>query len=154
MRTYVVNKIEHPVFESMDEVPHKVQVKEDWRNGRVGEWVLSDDGCVVQILRKGKMLKAKGSNRQVEYIGTCTGTFVVSKKTKLDTSRRKNIYSFSGNKSPVEILEDRENLTPSEVLFVQYLAGGMNPQKAYMKSFPTGNPNYASMKAGQLIKTE
>ena len=154
MRTYKVNKIEHTVFDSLDEVPSDVHYLSDWREGCVGDWVKADDECIIQILRKGTMLKAKGKKREVSYIGTCTGTFTVTPKTKMDTSRRANIYSFSGNLSAEEVLETRENLNSKEKLFVLNLLKGMDPQKAYMNVYPTNNPGYANMKAAQLIQTE
>ena len=94
MRIYKVNKIEHTVFDSRDELPQDIHYLRDWREGHVGDWVLADDSCIIQILRKGTMLKAKGKVRSVDYIGTCTGTFLVNKNNKLDTSRRNNIYSL------------------------------------------------------------
>ena len=33
------------------------------------------------------------------------------------------------------------------------MASGMDPRQAYLKAFPTKNPNYAGMRAGQLVKT-
>ena len=93
MRTYKVNKIEHTVFESTDEVPDSIDYKYNWKEGAIEDWVLSDDGCIIQILREGSMIKPYGKNRNQRYIGTCTGTFIVSDKTKMDTSKRLNIYS-------------------------------------------------------------
>ena len=97
MRYYKVNNISHTVFESKQEVPDGITYIEDWRDGHIGDWVLADDGCVIQILRKGTMKKPKGKVREIDYIGTCTGTFIVSKKTLFDTSKRVNIYSLGGN---------------------------------------------------------
>ena len=153
MRHYKVNKIQYTVFDSEDEVPSDIRYLKDWRGSSISDWVLSDDGCVIQILRKGTMLKPKGKVRQVDYIGTCTGTFVVSDKVMMDTSRRTNIYSIGGNIERNERLEERRSLSTREELFVQYLSGGMDPQKAYLKAFPTNNPGYAGMRAGQLVKT-
>ena len=94
MRHYKVNKINHTVFDSSEEVPERITYLREWRDGRIGDWVLTDDGCVIQILREGTMMKPKGKVRQVRYLGTCTGTFIVSEKTKMDASRRINIYSL------------------------------------------------------------
>ena len=128
MRIYKVNGIQHTVFDPGDPVEH-LDVVTNWRVGKVGQWVKTDDDCVTQILRRGTMLRPKGKKREVDYVGTCTGTFVVNSNTKLDSSKRINIYSFSGNKM------------------------GMKPQEAYIRAFPTSNPHYANMKAGQLVKT-
>tara|TARA_Y100000593_G_scaffold12731_1_gene23548 strand:+ start:428 stop:1168 length:741 start_codon:yes stop_codon:yes gene_type:complete len=153
MRHYKVNKITHVVFENTEEVPEDISYLREWRDGRLHDWVLSDDGCVIQILREGKMVKPKGKVREARYIGTCTGTFFVSKKTKMDTSRRNNIYTFSGNGDFNEQTESRENLTSREEMFVNYCARGMDPRQAYLQAFPTDNPHYAGIRAGQLIKT-
>jgi hypothetical protein len=153
MRNYKVNGITHTVFDAKEEVPSEIRYKEDWREGHITDWVLADDGCVIQILRRGEMIKSKGKVRKVHYIGTCTGTFLVSKKTKLDTSRRVNIYSLGGNIERDERLESRESLSTREELFVQYLASGIDARKAYLKAFPTNDPHYAGLRAGQLIKT-
>ena len=153
MRHYKVNKIEHTVFESTEEVPKDLRYIVDWRDGHISDWVLADDGSVLQILREGNMMKAKGAQRCVRYIGTCTGTFVVSDKTKLDSSKRVNIYSIGGNLERNERVEARQVLSGKETLFVQYVSGGMNPKQAYLKAFPTNDPHYAGMKSTQLIKT-
>ena len=153
MRTYKVNKIIHRVFDPDDPVVD-LDVVANWREGMVGEWVKSDDDCVIQVLRRGTMHRSKGKKKQVDYIGTCTGTFAIYNHTKMDTSRRNNIYSFGGDKKSDDILLERSSLSKGEELFVLYLASGLEPHKAYIKSFPTNNPQYASMKAGKLIKTQ
>ena len=153
MRHYRVNRIEHTVFESENEVPREIEYLEDWRDGHQSDWVLSDDGCIIQILRAGTMLKSKGKNRSVRYLGTCTGTFLVSDKVKMDTSRRINIYSLGGNVERNQRLEDRQSLSSREEIFVQYIASGMDARMAYLKAFPTNDPHYAGLRAGQLVKT-
>ena len=154
MRYYKVNKIQHTVFDSEDEVPSDIHYLRDWREASLSDWVLADDGSIIQVLRMGTMMKPKGKVREVTYIGTCTGTFVISKKAKMDTSRRINIYSIGGNVERNERLDERKSLSTREELFVQYLSGGMDPRKAYLKAFPTNNPLYAGMRAGQLVKTK
>tara|TARA_R100001594_G_scaffold97209_1_gene131402 strand:+ start:3374 stop:4105 length:732 start_codon:yes stop_codon:yes gene_type:complete len=154
MRVYKVNKIEHTVFDEIDEVPTNINIVSDWRSGQIGDWVKADDGCYIQILRKGKMVVPKGRNKVREYVGTCTGTFPVTSKAKMDTSRRLNIYSFGGSKSSADVLLDRTVLSKHEHLFVVYIASGLSPQEAYMKAFPTVNPGYAKHKSAQLVKTK
>ena len=153
MRHYKVNKINHTVFDSIGEVPRDIKYLEDWRDGHQSDWVLSDDGCVVQILREGTMLKSKGKVRSVRYVGTCTGTFIVSDKVKMDASRRINIYSLGGDIERNQRIEDRQSLSSREEIFVQYLASGMDARMAYLKAFPTNDPHYAGLRAGQLVKT-
>ena len=95
------------------------------------------------------MIKAKGKNRIVEYIGTCTGTFLVDAKIKMDTSKRENIYSFGGT-----YRKEKSTLSSNEQLFVLYHSTGLNPAEAYLRAFPTKDPHYAKIKGKQLIKTE
>ena len=150
MRNHKVNKVIHKVYDSLVEVPPSIYIVKNWRLGNIGDWVLADDESIIQILRKGSMLRKNG---ELGYIGTCTGTFVVSKDTFLDTNKRTNIYSFGGNATPEQVVMNRRKMTANEELFVQYLRV-MSPQDAYVKAFPTNNKRYARMKAVNLIKTE
>jgi hypothetical protein len=156
MRNYKVNGVRHKIFDPEDSIvlPDGSVIIADWRKGNVGDWVKADDECVVQVLRRGKMLRAKGKDKIREYIGTCTGTFPISRTVRMDTSRRINIYSFGGNKKADDILLDRARLTKHEHLFVVYIAKGMAPKDAYMRAYPTKNARYAEYKSAQLIRTE
>ena len=141
MRNYIVNKIQHVVFEDKQEIPTDLNYLKDWRDGHIGDWVESDDGCVIQILRRGRMLKPKGKVKAVEYVGPCT-------------SKRENIYSIGGNIDREDRVRDRDKLSSKEQMFVVYMATGLSPQEAYIKAFPTNEPSYANMRANQLVKTE
>jgi len=152
MRQYTVNKFKHNVYEDDGEVPSNIIVKEDWRTANIGDWVRADDDCIIQILRKGKMLRKKGTRY---YVGTCTGTFLVLPKTKMDTDRRSNIYSFGGHETPEEVVKNRKELTANEELFVKFMAIDKDmPEEAYVKAFPTNNKRYARVKAANLLQTE
>ena len=151
MRYYKVNRIKHTVYDTIEEVPTYIKFVKDWRDGNIDDWVLTDDQCVVQVLRKGIMDRKNG---QQGYIGTCTGTFPISDSVKMDAHRRLNIYSFSGNSTPEQVVENRREMTVNEALFVQYISQGLRPEDAYVKAFPTNNKRYARMKAINLIKTE
>lgn len=142
------------MYEPEDKLPKNLKIVADWRDGHIGDWVKTDDECVIQVLRRGQMLRSKGKKKIREYIGTCTGTFPIGPNVKMDTSRRNNIYSFGGNKNPNEVLLDRTNLSKAEQVFVLYMSQGMPPEQAYLKSFPTNNIRYAKEKSGDLIKTE
>ena len=150
MRHYKVNRLYHVVYESLDEVPAEVKrrIKDERSDASIGDWIETDDGCYMEVLRSGEMTKAKGKNRKVSYIGTCTGTFLSN--SKIDSSRRENIYTLSGS-APKTMT--RKNLNKYERLFVQYLSSGMKPVEAYIKAFPTNNPGYANFKSAELTKT-
>tara|TARA_Y100000361_G_scaffold25721_1_gene20653 strand:- start:8611 stop:9342 length:732 start_codon:yes stop_codon:yes gene_type:complete len=152
MREYVVNNISHKVYEK-DEVPVDITYK-DWKDGTLGDWVLADDDCVIQIIRTGTMFRAKGKLRKVDYVGTCTGTFLKDGKMKMDTDRRENIYSLSGRLSSKQVLEQREKLTGREELFIHNLEKKMSLKDAYINAFKTDNEKYAESRAMLLVKTE
>lgn len=151
MRNYKANKIFHIVYDSIEEVPSNIKPLKDWRNANIGDWVITDDECIIQILRKGSMIRKNG---ELGYIGTCTGTFTILKDTIMDADKRENIYSFGGHSTPEQIVANRKKLTANEELFVLYSTQGLSPEDAYVKAFPTNNKRYARMKAVNLIKTE
>ena len=151
MRYYKVNRVKHTVYDSIDEIPPHIKPLKDWRESNIGDWVIADDNSIIQILRKGTMLRKNG---ELGYIGTCTGTFVNLKSTTMDTDKRVNIYSFGGYSTPDEVVANRRKMTANEELFVLYMSQGLQPEDAYVKAFPTNNKRYARMKAVNLIKTE
>jgi len=152
MRNYKAGGEWHTVYESNEPLPEGLIVQSNWREGKVGDWVKADDECIIQILRRGKMVRRMGQDRVREYVGTCTGTFPVYGKMKMDTSRREDIYSFSGRKAE-DRFADRKQLNKHEKLFVGFLAKGIPADQAYLKAFPTNNPRYALEKSSQLTKT-
>tara|TARA_R110002167_G_scaffold225564_7_gene430857 strand:- start:1031 stop:1756 length:726 start_codon:yes stop_codon:yes gene_type:complete len=151
MRNYKVNSIKHTVYDVKKEVPPHINIVSNWRIGKLDDWVLTDDKCIIQIIRKGTMVTKSGEK---SYVGTCTGTFIVSNNTYMDTDRRTNIYSFGGSSTPEQAVINRSKMTANEELFVLYISQGLSPEDSYVKAFPTNNKRYAKMKATNLIKTE
>lgn len=155
MRNYSIKGRMHTVYEDKSELPDNFVYKENWREGQIGDWVLADDDCYIQILRRNKMTPHRKNKRHArEYVGTCTGTFMITKNNKMDTDKRHNIYSFGGAKTSSKQLFDRENTNGREQLFSLYISQGLDPIKSYMKAYTTENPKYAEQKAMLLLKTE
>ena len=155
MRIYKVNGIEHKVYDSGDQLPEVIRITRDWRDGHIGDWVLADDECIIQVLRRGEMYRREGKSKKRGYIGTCTGTFPIGKNVKMDTSRRINIYSFGGGKKPDDILLDRSKLSTCEEVFVMYITQHkLSPRDAYLQAFDTTNPKYALQQSAKLVKTK
>ena len=153
MRSYAIKGIDHVVYDDLTEVPSSIYFLDDWRNADLGDWVLTDDDCVIQILRRGKMLNQ--GRYKMEYLGTCTGTFIVLGGNTMDTVKRKNIYSFGGGKDHDEVIRKRKNATAQEVAFAKYLVRGLTPEEAYLKSFGNSKSNrYAKARAAVLVKQE
>ena len=152
MRTYEIKRVKHCVYEDLLELPEDIKYLSDWRLAEVGDWVLADDGFIIQILRKNFLNGSRLRNRSVT-VGTCTGTFSVRKTTLMDTERRKNIYSISG-KAAQQSSKDRKRINSNEILFAQNLARGLSPEDAYIKVYRTNNRQYAKEHAAVLVKTE
>ena len=152
MRTYTIKKVEHKVYEDLDELPVGLVYLKDWRVAEIGDWILADDGCIIQVLRKNSMIKKRGKARVVYTIGTCTGTFVCRKNVLMDTEKRDNIYCMSG-KNAVESLRNRAKISSNEILFTHHLTKGLSPTDAYIKSFRTKSRKYAKIQASVLVKT-
>ena len=153
MRTYKISNTYHRVFDDKEELPPGIDVVPGWRNAKIGDWVEADDGCYIQILRRGRMKATWGKNRIRHYVGTCTGTFMCNKNTKMDTSKRENVWSLSG-KNTEKLIFDRKTLTKREVVFVQFITSGISLQESYLKAFDTNNPRYALEQSAKLMKTE
>ena len=145
MRTYKVNNTNCHIYK-LDEIPDDIEYKDNWREGQVGEWVKTDDENIVQVLRR-------YNSSNMECIGTCTGTYVVSDDSEMDTVRKKDIYSVSG-KNWYDRLVNREEPTKYEVLFAQRLALGDNPTQAYLQVYKTKDEATAKKKAAILVKQE
>ena len=153
MRTYKISNTYHKVFDDKEELPSGIDVIPEWRDAKIGDWVEADDGCYIQILRRGKMQATWGKNRIRHYVGTCTGTFMCNKNTRMDTSKRENVWSLSG-KSTEKLIFDRKTLTKKEVIFVQFITSGISLQESYLRAFDTNNPRYALEQSAKLMKTE
>lgn len=136
--------IEHVVYDSMEEFkianPDGL-VALEWRKGREGDWVLADDGAVMQVLKFGKVVS--GSPR--EYIRTAAGTFTLLPNTRLDSIFRERIYSFSGRADAYARPSGRQRA------FVSLIILGYDPVSAYLKVFNTTNEMYAKQRAYTLL---
>ena len=127
----------------------------DWKQGEEGDWVVSDDMRIVQILRKTVNDQKGAYNKAV--IRTCVGTFAVNPQTYFDTDfeLHPDRYRISTHKKENhERIFSRENPTVNEKHFASRVAQGENPQDAYMKVFPTTNEKYAKDMSNVLMKQE
>lgn len=153
MRTYKISKTFHKVYDDKSELPPGLVVFPNWKEAEIGDWVEADDGCIIQILRKGKMKTRKGKAKHRVYVGTCTGTFMCTKNAKMDTSKRENVWTISG-KDTERVIFERKDSTKHEILFCQFMAAGLRPSDAYLKAFKTNNVGYAKEQSVKLLKTE
>ena len=148
-----IKKKKHFIFDS--EVEFRLKKPNypklvNWRVGEQGDWVLTDDDCIVQILKKG-VLKDVSKNR--EYVRTICGTFLLDATKKMFGEIAENIYTFSGNNGYQKFYK-RNKYTSREMMFVRYMASGKDAVNSYLDSYQTNNPQYAAKKSAQLLKTE
>ena len=143
-----IKEIRHYLYDNVEEfkvfVPD-TDYSEDWREGTEGDWVLTDDDYVCQILRMSKIGKKT-------CIRTLCGTFDVNGSYKMfgDDGIVDNIYSFSGKYS-----FDSDKITGKQRLFAQYVAKGDNAVDAYKKAHPDAkSESYIKHRTSSLLKTE
>ena len=67
MRHYKVNRLFHTVYEDSEELPANIRERVNYKRDHVniGDWIETDDGCYMEVLRSGNMIKAKGKNRKI-----------------------------------------------------------------------------------------
>jgi len=98
---------------------------ENWREGVEGDWVLTDDDHVVQILR----IYWDKQNRKLVHTCTMT-TNAGGPACKLDTDERESRYTVNGKKRNQPI-----NITAKIAAFCSYVASGFTPEQAYLASY-------------------
>jgi len=155
MLTKKVKRVDECLYESTDEF-YKMcpgeEFHEDWRSAPEGAYVLTDDGQVCRILKRGIM---KTANKvEIDYLRTILGTYRVQSEIEMKGEPPKNIYSFSKNEYCDEHRKNRENVTNKEFMFARYVVSGMDSTDAYMKVFSTKNRKYAQYTASRLLKTK
>ena len=153
MTEYTLKDTVHKVYESKDELPPDIKLIDNWRESDVGDWVLADDGCIIQILRSGTFARPTKKIRVLKYVGTCTGTFICKDAYKMDCDKRENIYNISG-KSPYTQTIERKEVTHRERVFAQFISQGIERTEAYLRAFDTKSTHHAHVQAGLLLKQE
>ena len=111
-------------------------LNENWRKAKEGEWVVTDDQNVCQIL-KCYNLKINMSKKVTKCVRTVLGTFRVDNmNAKLlgEDGIAENIYTFSRTYKAFKQYQ-KDGLNPKEFVFARYVAEGMEITQAYKKVF-------------------
>ena len=128
-----------------------------WREGNEGDWVLSDDGYVLQILKKSKIVHPSYKNPRT-YVRTVCGSYIVEQKTHQilgDRGIAENIYAFSGNNDSKKDYRQDRKLKSREFLFARYVAEGNDVISAYKKAYPRAkDKKYIAEKTSTLLNKE
>lgn len=137
----------HWVYTPQEAEEKGIQYKEAWRDGEEGDWVLTDDGYVVQILKRGRL------NRSSDYYRTCIGVFPGNPKAVMDTVERECRWTLNG-KSPEGA---QKRTTPMVKQFAEYMASGViggkvDPAAIYKSLNPKASDRTAREKSQWLMR--
>ena len=149
----------HYLYDSVQEfrIHHPdVQLNENWRSADDGEWVLTDDDNVCQIL-KSYPLKVNMSKKIVKCVRTVLGTFRgdnLNAKLLGEDGIAENIYTFSRTYQAFKEYK-KAGLKPKEFVFARYVAEGVDISQAYAKVFKKSKSSeYIANSAKQLMKKD
>jgi len=166
MKSNTIKYKRHYVYETLEEFylhyDKDTPIVKGWRTAKEGDWVYSDDGNIVQIL-KAKSMSHPGDTKNYKltngYVRTIVGTFLNTPKTFMDTDfdKHPNRYTFSTNPDLVtgsQRMKKRTKCTQREKLFATQVAVGTDAVSAYMQTFKEDNAQKARKKAVILLKQE
>ena len=154
-----VKGVNHYLYDSIQEfrLHHpNTPLNENWRKAKEGEWVVTDDQNVCQIL-KCYNLKINTSKKTTKCVRTVLGTFRIDNmNAKLlgEDGIAENIYTFSRTYKAFKQYQ-KDGLNPKEFVFARYVAEGMEITQAYKKVFKKSKSSeYIASSAKQLMKKE
>ena len=152
--TRTIKGVKHYAYESEEEFrkahPDTPLITE-WKQAEEGDWCLSDDGKIVQILKKGCFVDKK--KRDNDYIRTIIGMFNHRSKGSFAGTVRDEIYRFT-KKTEYQV-KTGGYLTDAKKSFAKYVAHGMDPVEAYQKAFPkTTSLDHAERRSTLLLKNK
>ena len=165
MQSRSIKGKKHYVYETVEEFhsenKDELGVKQNWRTANENDWVMSDDGRVVQLLKVSKSVNHPGDSKRYKYadgwVRTVVGSFLNRKNIKMDTdfSLHRNRYTFSKTiKNPSSRVRERKSVTRKEKEFVTNVIIGKGAMEAYKNVYSEKSDNKARKKAVLLLKQE
>ena len=149
MHSKVVKGVEYNLYSDEAEFRKKHPKEEivgDWRSALVGQWIRSDDGKVMQIIKRWNMKDTSSSTKSNnDFIKTLLGVASTGKYTKLAGEPAINVHCFINYKKGGKI-------TPREKNFAKMVAMGSDPTQAYLNCYETNNYDYAHRSALALLR--
>tara|TARA_R100000656_G_scaffold94205_1_gene68202 strand:+ start:206 stop:985 length:780 start_codon:yes stop_codon:yes gene_type:complete len=149
-----IKGVKHYAYESESEFRKahpRTKLIKDWKKAKEGQWCLSHDDKIVQILKKGSYAEKRRGN--TKFIRTIIGMFNLNTTGSFAGTVKDEMHRFS-KKSHYYALRDTY-LTDAKKNFVKYIAHGMEPVEAYMMSFPkTTSRDYAETRSALLLKNK
>ena len=152
--TRTIKGVKHYAYESEEEFRKAhpdTPLITDWKQAEEGDWCISDDGKIVQILKKGCFVDKK--KRDNDYIRTVIGMFNHRGSSPFVGTVKDEIYRFT-KKTGYQV-KTGGYLTDAKKSFAKYVAHGMDPVKAYQKAFPkTISLDHAERRSTLLLKNK
>ena len=152
--TRTIKGVKHYAYESEEEFRKAhpdTPLIADWKQAEEGDWCVSDDGKIVQILKKGCFVDKK--KRDNDYIRTVIGMFNHRGSSPFVGTIKDEIYRFT-KKTGYQV-KTGGYLTDAKKSFAKYVAHGMDPVEAYQKAFPkTTSLDHAERRSTLLLKNK
>ena len=159
-----IKGVSHYVYEDIDEFkdhyPNTV-VRPDWRDSDENDWVYSDDGRIVQLLKVSKKVSHPNDIKNYTFakgwVRTIVGSFLNRPNVKMDTdfSSHPNRYTFSKTiKDANKRVRERKKVTKKEREFATNVVVGLGAVEAYKNAYKEASDQKARKKATILLKQE
>ena len=152
--TRTIKGVKHYAYESEEEFRKAhpdTPLITDWKQAEEGDWCVSDDDKIVQILKKGCFVDKK--KRDNNYIRTVIGMFNHRGSSPFVGTIKDEIYRFT-KKTGYQV-KTGGYLTDAKRHFAKYVAHGMDPVEAYQKAFPkTTSLDHAERRSTLLLKNK
>ena len=141
----------------------------DWKDADEGDWVVAEDGGVVQILKMAKHMKHPKDTKSYSYANgwcrTVVGTFLIKKNSKrsifkmdTDWGRHKSRYTFGGTDANLDFMgmNLRTHITKRERKFIFAILFSEIPDvyDIYRKIYPDTKPEYIQARCNNLLAQE
>ena len=159
-----IKKITHYVYDNIEEFrehhPNTV-VHPDWKIANENDWVHSDDGRIIQLLKVAKEVNHPNDRKNYKFakgwVRTVVGSFINRPNTKMDTDfdNHPNRYTFSTKiKNTSNRVYKRKEITNKEKEFATNIVVGLGAVEAYKTAYSEMSNQKARKKATILLKQE
>ncbi|MFC1535744.1 hypothetical protein ACFL4H_00090 [Candidatus Neomarinimicrobiota bacterium] len=161
MNYKIIKRVHHYIYDSVEEfhtVHPNIAPRKNWRTGNEGEWVITDEGGVCQLLRVIKAINHPGDSKNYTfakgYVRCVTGTYLNNDDVKMLNDIPENIYTFGRNTPQWNVGRNKKSFTKKERIFTAKVMMGIEPKEAVKTTYETQNDYQAKLKAGVLLKKE
>lgn len=152
-----IKGVEHRLYDNAEEFKafeNRSANLENWKKGSEGDWILTDDNYIAQIL-KVFHISVPSTGQKRKCVRTVCGSFVCEQKNSTmlgENGVAENIYTFSGNYDSINKIRETK-LSSKKLLFAKYVASGITMEEAYKIVYPKANDErYIKNAANKLLQ--